>query len=518
MEYPDRQLAWNLLNMAKGPASRVSSVPSPVGGLNSRDSIADMPPTDAVILDNWWPYPSYVATRKGSELHVSGFAAPVETLVEYLPVSGVPTLFAASGTSFYNVTTAGAVGAAVQTGLTNARWQHAQVTTPGGSFLYMVNGVDSPRLWNGATWTSITGASTPAITGVTPTTLVHVVVFKNRLFFTEINSMNLWYLPVNSVGGAAAKIDLGSVFNLGGSIMAAYTWTIDAGDGADDHLAIISTNGEVAVYSGTDPASASAWGLVGVFTLGRPLGRRCGIKYAGDLVLLTMAGALPMGAALQSSSIDRRVALTDKIQNSISQVANDYKDNYGWQLTLNPDANMLMVNVPVTGGNNFQYAQNTITGAWTKFTGWDANCWLFGFSGLFFGGDTAIYKAWVGDSDNDVPIFSDMLPAFNMFKMPVNNKFFTMVRPFIVTAGENDPLISYRMNVNYDIDAPATPMIWGQMVWGAMQWPGNPAGVRSWRTVGKIGQAGSLRIQCYNNASEIRVNSIDYLMQVGGIL
>ena len=80
--------------MAKGPTSRASSVPAPVGGLNARDSIADMPATDAVILDNFWPYPSYVASRKGSELHVSGFTAPVETLAEYLPVTGVPQLFA----------------------------------------------------------------------------------------------------------------------------------------------------------------------------------------------------------------------------------------------------------------------------------------------------------------------------------------------------------------------------------------------------------------------------------------
>lgn len=502
----------------RGPSSRASSVPAPVGGLNSRDSIASMPATDAVIMDNWWPYPSYVSTRKGSELHVSGFTAPVETIVEYLPVTGISTLFAAAGTAIYDVTTAGPVGTAVQTGLTNARWQHAQITTPGGSFLYLVNGADSPRLWNGTAWTTITGVSTPAITGVTTSELVHVTLFKNRLFFVEINSMNLWYLPVNSVGGAASLIDLGSVFRLGGSIMAVYTWTIDAGEGADDHLAIVSTNGEVAVYAGTDPSSATDWRIVGVFTVGRPLGRRCAVKYAGDLALLTVSGAYPLGAALQSVAVDRRVALTDKIQNSISDVANLYKDNFGWQIALYPEANMLLINVPVTDGNSIQYAQNTITGSWARFTGWSALCWNVGFTGLYYGSADAVYKAWEGDADNDIPIFSDMLPAFNDFKAPANNKFFTMVRPFVVTIGSNDPLISYRMNVDYDLDTPSVPMIWGQMVWGQMAWPGNPYSVRSWRTVGKVGQAGALRIQCYNNGSEIRVNSIDYLMQIGGIL
>lgn len=504
--------------MAKGPNSRATSVPAPIGGLNDRDSIADMPATDAVILDNFWPYPSYVATRKGSTLHVSGFASPVETIVEYLPVSGVSTLFAAAGTAIYDVTTAGAVGAAVQSGLTNARWQHAQITTPGGSFLYLVNGADSPRLWDGTTWVAVTGASTPAITGVTTTSLVHVTVFKNRLFFVERNSMNIWYLPVNSVGGAASVQDLGSVFRLGGSIMAVYTWTIDAGNGADDHLAIISTNGEIAVYGGTDPSVAANWSLIGVFTVGRPLGRRCAVKYGGDLALLTVAGAFPLGQALQSASVDRRAAFTDKIQNSIALAANQYQNNFGWQISLYPEANMLLLNVPVTGGQSIQYAQNTITGAWARFTGWFANCWHVGFTGMYYGSSNAIYKAWVGDADNGIAVYSDMLPAFNNFKYPANNKFFTMVRPFIVNAGSNDPLVSYRMNVDYDIDVPSIPMIWGQMIWGQIVWPGDAYSVRSWKTVGSVGQSGSLRITCYNNSSEVRINSIDYLMQVGGIL
>ncbi len=74
--------------------ARATSIPAPVGGLNDRDSIADMKPQYALILDNWWPYPSYVGVRKGSSNHVTGFANPVQTLVEYLPTSGGAKLFA----------------------------------------------------------------------------------------------------------------------------------------------------------------------------------------------------------------------------------------------------------------------------------------------------------------------------------------------------------------------------------------------------------------------------------------
>ncbi len=44
---------------------------------------------------------------------------------------------------------------------------------------------DAPLLYNGTTWTSITGSSTPAITGVTTTTLDDVTLFKNRVWFIQ---------------------------------------------------------------------------------------------------------------------------------------------------------------------------------------------------------------------------------------------------------------------------------------------------------------------------------------------
>jgi hypothetical protein len=79
--------------------ARATSIPAPVGGLNDRDSIADMPAQYAPILENWWPYPGYLGIRKGSANHVTGFTNPVQTLVEYLPTSGVSKLFAAAGGS-----------------------------------------------------------------------------------------------------------------------------------------------------------------------------------------------------------------------------------------------------------------------------------------------------------------------------------------------------------------------------------------------------------------------------------
>lgn len=502
--------------------TKTTSLPAPIGGLNDRDSIADMPMSDAVVMDNWWPYPSYLGVRKGSTDHVTGFAAAVESLVEYLPTSGTSTLFAAAGTAIYNATSAGAVGAAVQSGLTNARWEHANITTPGGSFLYMVNGADKPRLWDGASWVAVDAVSTPAITGVTTTDLIHVCLFKNRLFFTEKNSMSVWYLPVNSIGGAAAEIDLGSIFRLGGSIMACFTWTIDAGNGADDHFVIISTNGEVAVYRGTDPSSAADWSIVGVFVLGRPIGRRCGIKYGGDLAINCMEGVYPLGKGLLSASVDRRIALTDKIQNSVSVAANTYASSFGWQLCLYPDANMLILNIP--GSVKYQYAQNTITGAWARFTGWDANVWLTATSGLYYGDGSKVRKAWTGNSDGSTPIQFDVCGPFSYYGAKSNNKYFTMIRPYIQASGS--PSILYALNTDFALQEPsgvlatasATGMVWGAMTWGSMTWGGGLFSTVKWQSVGAVANAAAIRLKGQNNGADVRYTNCDAVYQIGGLL
>ncbi len=506
------------------PTTSSKNIPAPVGGLNDRDSLVDMPPSDAVVLENWFPYPAQVGVRKGSTNWSTGYPSTVETVVDYAPPNGSVTLFAAAGNSIYNATSQGAVGAAVVTGLSNARWQDVAMTTPGGSFLYLFNGVDKPQLYNGTTWTAVDAASTPAITGVTTTLLVHGTLFKNRIFMVEINSLRAWYLPVNSIGGAANQLDLGSVFRKGGYLVAIYPWTIDAGDGADDHLVFISSNGECAVYSGTDPSTAATWDLVGVYTIGRPIGRRCGRKYAGDLLIMTEEGLYPLSKGLLSATIDKSVAVTDKIQNGIALAVSSYKLNFGWDVTLFNSSNMIILNVPKGDGLNFQYVQNTITGAWAKFTAWNASVWRDTAMGLYYGNQNSVQRAWVGQTDNSNQIVAYAVSSFQTFGSTAQKKYFTMLKPYVQTTGI--PSINYGLNIDYSVDnvmgnftytAP-TGMIWGSMRWGQMYWGGGLKTFTSWKTVGKWAQSAAISLKVQANNSEVYWQATDYLYQRGGIL
>lgn len=511
---------------AQKKSARTASLPAPVGGLNARDSLAQMDAKDAVVLENWFPYPNYVGIRNGYANWSTGYPATVESLFKYTGASGGSQVFAASGTAFYDATSSGAVGAAVVSGLSNAQWQHTGIVTPGGSYVYCFNGVDAPQLYNGTAWQAVTAVSVPiAITGVTTTNLVQGTVHKNRLWMVEKNTMKAWYLPVQSVGGAATAFDLSTVFQLGGYLMTTATWTLDAGAGMDDHMLFITSEGEVAVYRGTDPSAAATWALVGVFRLGSPVGRKCVAKYGGDVIVLCAEGLFPLSRGLLSSSINRQAAITDKIQNALSAAISSYSDNYGWQPVVFSDANMLLVNVPAGNGANFQFVQNTITSAWATFTGWNASCFEVVEDELYFGDSTGVRKGWQGKLDGTSVVQADALPAFEEFGNPAQEKLFTMVRPYLATDG--NPSILYGLNTNYfpqDITgtltftAPNASMTWGSMVWGSMIWGGSMVNLTAAHVVGEIGSSAALRIKVQGNGADVQWAATDFVYTGGGFL
>ena len=510
--------------------SRTATVPAPVRGINAKDSLAAMHEEDAVYMVNWWPTPYYVGNRRGYRQHVTGFSDPVESLCTY--TSGTATrMFAVAGDSIFDASSAGAVGAAVVTGLTSAYFQHINFSTSGGSFMYLVNGLDKPQLYNGTTWTAIDGVSTPAITGITTTDIAHVTAHKDRLWFILKDGLRAAYLPTQSIGGAASVFDLRSLCKLGGYLVAATTWTIDAGEGMDDHLVFITSRGECLVYKGTDPSSASTWALVGVWRLAEPLGRRCFDGMGGDVAYLSKSGVQQLSKALVSTSVNSQNTLTDKIQPLLSRDAKTLSSNTGWQVFMHPTINMLMVNVPDSSTMQHQWAMNTISGAWTRFEGQNALCWELFSDAPYFGGQTAVYKAWTGYSDNatsagagGINITVDCLQSYHYFGNKLE-KHFKMVRPMLQSDGEP----TFYIGINYEFEnRPPTTVVsygaggstplWGSATWGAFQWAGGLRQLTSWQHAAGIGYCAALYLKCESKDIELRWNATDYVFEAGGIL
>src|SRR5699024_9354133 len=124
--------------------ARTHTVPAPVGGLNDRDSLVNMDEKDAVMMVNWWPEPSRVATCTGCIDRNPRMTSPVQTRVEYAPTEDEYQLFAGAGGELFNVPGTGEMGEPLVRGLADSEWQDAHVTTRGGDFLYVFNGVDKP--------------------------------------------------------------------------------------------------------------------------------------------------------------------------------------------------------------------------------------------------------------------------------------------------------------------------------------------------------------------------------------
>ncbi len=503
-------------------SSTATSLPAPVGGWNARDALSDMPVTDAVALVNLFPSTTYVGLRNGYSKQSTGITGWVESLMSY--ASGTASkLFAAAGTVIYNCTTAGAATSSL-TGLTNARWQYVNNTTAGGSYIQCVNGADKMRYFDGTNWHADGDGGAYDVTGVNTQTCIGITLSHNRVWLTQTGVLKAWYLATGAIGGAATAFDISSFCLRGGYIMAIDTWTMDAGFGMDDMTVFITSEGEVLVYRGTDPSSASTWGLIGRYWIGSPIGRRCCVKYAGDLLIITQDGVQPLSLALQSSRLNPRVSITDKIQFAVSSAVSNFSGVYGWQLMPFPKENMLFLNVPMQNQAIYQqYVMNTITRAWCNFTGWNAVCWELFSDNIYFGGNGYVGRAWNTAADNGGIINFDGFQAFSYFGQPNREKLFVNMRPVLNTNGS--PSLSTKMNLDFDLSAPTAAAaystgsagVWDTGVWDTATWAADTAIQANWQGANGVGRAAAPHIAGNCQGITVQWMSTDVLWKPGGI-
>jgi len=582
--------------------AKTTSLASPIGGWNARDSLAEMQPLDAVQLVNFFPTPTDVTLRKGYSQASTGITGEVQTLMNYAGYDGTNTLFAIANGTIYNASTSTA--SSVFTGLSNSKFQHCMISTDGGNFIIAVNGIDAAMIYDGTRWYKMATTSTAqtistitrggtgnltatlttatahglvtgnrvvisgatptefngtyritvtsptvftytmavapsgnatvvgiytvlGITGVDSSVFVNVNMCQNRLFFVQKNTMTFWYLPVESIGGAALDFPLGSIARSGGFLQAMGTWTLDAGYGVDDLSAFVTSMGEVIVYKGTNPSDPNAWSEVGVWQMGQTFSRRCFFKWGGDLLLLTQDGLVPMSAALQSSRLDPRINLTDKIYFAVSQAATSYYAEFGWQINYFASENMLILNIP-TGFGFEQYVMHTITKSWARFTGVNAICWeVSGDNKIYFGANGYVGQFYTQLSDNGSNIIATAQQAYSYFDTRGQLKRFTLVRPILQT---DNGLPTVLCGISTDFDTqPLTNQIafnpsvldigvWDTGLWDDANWGGTLTTTKFWQGVSGTGFAGSININVASQGIEFHWASTDYVMETGGVL
>lgn len=551
--------------------SELVTFPAPVGGLNERDALASMDPTQAVVMENWFPTSSGVMVRRGWFRWYDSIPGVVETIIKYNTSGGQEFIFAAANNSFINVTNGGVydVVDVVKSGFLNNRWQYTQFANQFGEFTIAVNGADTPQVYNGTAWVNAAITFAPAdlaaYPAMTPEKFINVTQMHRRLWFVERDSPRVWYLPVDQYQGEAQLFDCGEVFPLGGYCQICLPWSVDTGAGMDDQSIFISSKGNIAVFNGFDPDSADGFTLVGVYTVGSTIGRRCACPYGSDVLLLAENGVMALTSVLGQSKLLQQRPITDIIQHRVSQLVTQFSTEFGWDLYTNARYNQLYLNIPDPAGS-YQYLMNTVLQAWCIVKGFSAICWENFYEEPVFGADTYVGRAWSGNVDD--PIFTEIpeprkrilstseirilkdgsiriineeegfnlhigtsiqtkcLQAFNTFGN-ATQKCWSMARPVLLA--DSQMSVSIAFNVDYDIAEETSPLppftgvrgvpLWDDpgTLWDMAEWAGGSTIQKKWYGLNDIGFTGAIFLRTAS-AGDVMWVSTDFQLHRGGTL
>lgn len=375
---------------------------------------------------------------------------------------------------------------------------------------------------------TITTANSAAITGIATDSLSHVWLFRNRIFMIEKDSLKAWYLPVSQIGGTALDLNLGGVFRRGGTLLFGATWSLDAGDGQDDKCVFVSTEGEIAVYEGTNPADDTTWNLVGRYDIPKPTAKRAAINAGGDLVIATKDGIVPLSAAMQKdpaalglSAVTRPIERTwrDEVQRGfVDMELHKWTEQDALLVTL-PDADRMLT-------------ANLETGAWGSQPGWYATC-AGEYNGAFYIGrtDGRVYKINDTGTDDGNPFTAKVCFAFTDLGDPTAYKMPKLMRASFFASGN----FNYSLGVasDYKVSFGSAPsaateasgaMVWDVSSWNEATWGGTASDPRmgvvgKYRSVSGPGAAVAPTIQITSGGTtklEVEVLSVDLIAETGG--
>jgi hypothetical protein len=528
------------------PSIQSVRLPPPMGGINAIDSASEMPVTDCIYRYNLTPAERGLRARLGSREYVTGLTGLGDNIVRTtLPFTGSAKsgaqnkLFGTTSTGIWDCT----ASTTTPTQLITFANQTSEagygvgcvVVTSAGHFLLYCDEANGLFIYsqNDGAWTAVTmGGGGTQISGVDPANLVYCTVFKNRVWFVERDTARAWYLAAGAIYGAATSFELGTKFKAGGPLIGLYDWTVDGGSGIDDNLVALSQGGDVCIYKGTDPSSATTFGLVGVWTVGTlPAGRELATNAGGDMLLLTRAGALPLSSLLSGRIIESSQYATAKIAPLFNGLMLTRADLHGWAIRLHPTDGTLMILVPEADGQNTtQLVMSLANKSWSQYRNlpiFSACVWN---GQLYYG--TADGKVGLNDGYNDgitladpttsTPVQWALLTSFQSLGS-ASNKQVQTIRP-IFSADGGPPAYNAQARYDFDLSELATvaagtnsDAAWDVATWDDATWDGASTVTRA--PTGTSGMGVDVAVALRGTStSRTTLMGIDVFFTVGGLL
>jgi hypothetical protein len=508
---------------AKGrPAAKVSHFGAPLKGLSRASELTEGDPLLASILTNWIVEDDRITVRPGYR-KVGQIAAytPISTI---LPYYGAPNKLAfASGGKFYDL--AGNQIAAFSDGWGSDDYAWTSFSNLSAiDYTIFVNGFDGVASWDGTNMVVETVTAPAGETWVNPAKFDKVLSHMNRLWFADNENLAVYYLPVQQKSGTLFIVPLNAIFKRGGHIRGIYTWSIDGGVGLDDAIAIFSSNGEVAIYSGVDPATD--FKLVGVFRFDAPMSKDSIFNFGGDLYIMISTGLVPMTTMIRAET-EQLGKADQNVMKEFEDLTRNYRDHYGWQVMLNHHTNHAICNMPIGNKKYVQMVRKMPGQIWTKWTDVPARCWGWMNNQTYFGDDSG--GIYIGGqqylNDDGAPINADVRFAWSNYGS-VSKKNFKMVRIYSITDGQPRPFMD--LEVDYNNVAPTNQpevtigpsggAVWDTATWDTDSWAQVTQPKQNWQGVTGLGRVGAVRVRLNISGATFSLTGADVLYELGGLM
>lgn len=480
MPVPEYLLQGAARGRARRPARTISR-PPPVLGMNTLDEIGDLKPQEAEFLSNAWADGGHIQGRPGYSLwcNLGNASLPARSIFSH-QLGSVSKLFTVSDGRIYDVTTGTKVTSLV--GLNSI--DLCTATIGNNTIACTQSSEDTIKRYDGSSWQ--TAAYTSGDIDVKE--LIGCGAHQTRMYFWRANDMNFYYSGIGAVQGALTKFPFENLGTIRGDMVAFGSWTIDAGAGVQDLAVFIFSEGDIMVYSGSDPGDATNFALVGQFQTARPIGaHRCVMNYGPDLVITTSDGPVSMRSILSTGPAARQNALSRKIMPTTRAIAKAVPDNDGWDSIFSTDGSMIIFSAPAPAyysSDYIQFVYNPELKSWFLWQNIPALSWAEWNGGLYFcTSDGKVCKFADGATDDDgegilveANLRWDGLENQNLLKKALQ------IQPIFLSEGDMEVQITVLNDFNEDGEAhayqsqtvtmKAPGQYWDDPEWDEKYWSG----------------------------------------------
>jgi len=502
----------------KRRVAALKHISAPLKGLSLSSKLVEGDPLTALVLDNWTVEENLIRSRPGINLAVTiAGGAPVESFV---PFYGAPNkLAAASGGKLVDL-----AGTVLHSGFLANDWASTAFSNLAATaFTVMVNGQDGVWSWDGAAFVHEAVTAPAGRPDIVPDQFQVIASHINRLWFADGTNRSVYYLPLQQKSGEVKELPLNAVFRHGGTIRAIASWTVDGGGGLDDQLVIFSSNGEAAIYAGTDPDTDMA--LTGVYRFDSPMSKHSVVNFGGELFVLISTGLVPMSQLMRAES-EQLGKIADRQNYTTFLAASDKRNFPGWAVMLDHSSGRMICNMPQGGKSYRQMVRNMPGQQWSSWSGLPSRAWGWIDNRLFVGSDDGkVYEvSQFNLSDAGVPIRVDVQAAWSSFGTPATKQF-KMVLPYLQSDGIPAPFVDIK--VDYDMTAPTNQpdvtigsgsgALWDTATWDVDAWAGSATSWNNWSGVGRIGRVGAPRLVALVSNCSLTLTGWDVLFESGSV-